>query len=246
MLRLFVLIVVAFAASFAAAADPPKFELKDGDRVVFLGNTLIEREQEYGYWELMLTMAWPERNVTFRNLGWSGDTVWGESRAGFGTQEDGFKALKEQVTEAEPTVIFVGYGNVEAFDGEQGVPKFIDGFNKLLDVLEATKARVVVLGPIVQIALVKNSPIVEQYNRSLNQYALAMKGVADKRHWFYVDLSTEYPRTSPIDGIFINSVLYTGNGMDRTGRGYSSFADRIADELRIPTLTPPGSGVVID
>ncbi|MGC3968510.1 MAG: hypothetical protein QM775_14365 [Pirellulales bacterium] len=67
------------------------FELRDGDRVVLLGNTLIERETQEGFWELMFTLAWPERNVTFRNLGWSGDTVWGESRAGFGTQADGFR-----------------------------------------------------------------------------------------------------------------------------------------------------------
>ena len=68
-------IAIGIAASVSAvAADPvnppaEKFELRDGDRVVFLGNTLIEREQKYGYWELMLTMAWPERNITFRNLG---------------------------------------------------------------------------------------------------------------------------------------------------------------------------------
>src|SRR5437879_6142832 len=38
-------------ASRAAEA----LQLVEGDRVVFLGNTLIEREQRYGYWETMLT-----------------------------------------------------------------------------------------------------------------------------------------------------------------------------------------------
>ncbi len=65
----------------ARAAEP--FELKDGDRVVFVGSTLIEREQRYGYWEAALTRRWPDRNITFRNLGWSGDTVWGDARASF-------------------------------------------------------------------------------------------------------------------------------------------------------------------
>ena len=73
--------LLSFAAlvifvSLAGAAD--KLELKDGDRVVLLGNTLIEREQRHGYWELALTIAYPDKNITFRNLGWSGDTVWGE------------------------------------------------------------------------------------------------------------------------------------------------------------------------
>src|SRR5881275_2473054 len=97
--------LVALAGPAARAAEP--FELKDGDRVVVVGNTLIEREQRYGYWEAALTAAWPDRNVTFRNLGWSGDTVWGESRAGFGTAEDGFRQLEGQVAAIKPTLILV-------------------------------------------------------------------------------------------------------------------------------------------
>ena len=69
---------------FAFAAAPVKpFELRDGDRVVFLGDTLIERETHYGYVELMMTLRFPYRNVTFRNLGWSADTPEGQSRVSF-------------------------------------------------------------------------------------------------------------------------------------------------------------------
>src|SRR6516164_6590411 len=121
---------------FASAAEP--FELKDGDRVVLLGNTLIEREQRYGYWELALTARYPDRNITFRNLGWSGDTVWGEARAGFGTQADGFKHLKDHVLAEKPTVLIIGYGGNEAFDGPAGLPKFEKGLNDLLDALAPT------------------------------------------------------------------------------------------------------------
>ena len=44
------------------------FELRDCDRVVFLRDTLVEREKDYGYIELMISQRLPERNVTFRNL----------------------------------------------------------------------------------------------------------------------------------------------------------------------------------
>src|SRR5262245_65403065 len=61
--------------------DKPKaFEFKDGDRIVWVGNTLVEREQRYGYWETVLFAANPGKNMTLRNLGWSGDTVSGEPR----------------------------------------------------------------------------------------------------------------------------------------------------------------------
>src|SRR5262245_15632591 len=104
------------------AAEP--LELKDGDRVVLIGNTLIEREQKYGYWEAALTSRWPHRNISFRNLGWSGDTVWGEARAGFGTPVDGFKRLVDHTLALKPTIIIIGYGGNEAFDGPDGLPRF--------------------------------------------------------------------------------------------------------------------------
>ena len=97
------------AAATAAAADAP-FELKDGDRVVLLGGTFIERDQEYGYLETLLTSRFPDRTITFRNLGWSGDTVRGEARSRFGPPAEGFDHLKKHVEALKPTVIFVNYG----------------------------------------------------------------------------------------------------------------------------------------
>jgi hypothetical protein len=209
--------------------------LHDGDRVVFLGNTLIEREQKYGYWELMLTMAWPERNVTFRNLGWSGDTVWGESRAGFGTQADGFKALVNQVNAAKPTVIFVGYGNVEAFDGEAGLPKFVEGFNKLLDELEKTNARIVLLGPIPQ--SVRKSPheTVESYNALIRQYASAVRGLANSRKHQFVDLIIPYQEITLVANNDRTKPLLTEDGTTLESFGYARlFRIGISPQLGIP------------
>ena len=73
------------------------FELKDGDRVAFLGDTFIERMQVHNYLELRLTTAWPNRNITFRNLGWSGDTPRGVSRAGLSLQQAGREPADELV-----------------------------------------------------------------------------------------------------------------------------------------------------
>src|SRR6516164_10153694 len=98
--RTLAILLVALAPLGARAAEP--FSLKDGDRVVLLGSTLIEREQRYGYWEAALTSRWPDRNVTFRNLGWSGDTVWGESRAGFDSAAQGYKRLLEHTLALKP------------------------------------------------------------------------------------------------------------------------------------------------
>ncbi|MGH8016691.1 MAG: hypothetical protein ACREIA_00090 [Opitutaceae bacterium] len=76
----------AFPASLAivfagcAGRDSSAFELRDGDRVVFLGDTVIERDQYHGWLEVMLASRFPGKNITFRNLGWSADTPEGASR----------------------------------------------------------------------------------------------------------------------------------------------------------------------
>jgi hypothetical protein len=110
----FVFFLALFCPLFAFAAAPQKpFELRDGDRVVFIGDTLIEREQHYGYVELMMTLRWPDRNVTFRNLGWSADTPEGQSRVSFDWSKgsaEWFRQLVEQIKQTQPTVVVLGYG----------------------------------------------------------------------------------------------------------------------------------------
>ena len=115
---------------------------------MFVGDTLIERDQRYGYLETMLTIANPDLDLTFRNLGWSGDTVRGLSRAGFDPPEAGFKSLIEQVTAAKPTVLVVGYGMADSFDGPAGLSRFVEGYNAFLDAVAPTNARLVLLSPL--------------------------------------------------------------------------------------------------
>src|SRR5262245_16269518 len=140
--------LLSFLAALAPAqTDKPKLVLNDGDRIVWLGGTLVEREQKYGYWETALHAAFPKVNFTLRNLGWSGDTVFGDSRAGFDTPKEGFKRLVDQTLALKPTVIFVSYGQNESFDGEAGLPKFENGLETLLDALKPAKARIVMFSP---------------------------------------------------------------------------------------------------
>jgi hypothetical protein len=86
------------------------FEIKDGDRVLLLGDALLERENTYGYLETRMHEQFPDRTFTVRNLSWSGDTPKGWSRASFDPPEKGFDRLKEQIAIAKPTVVFLGYG----------------------------------------------------------------------------------------------------------------------------------------
>src|SRR6185295_17974375 len=124
------------------------FELVDGDRVVFIGNSFFERDLRYNHLETALAARWPARNVTFRNLGWDGDTVWGDARAEFGSAQDGFNSLAKHVADLKPTVLFVAYGMSESYAGAGGVEPFVVQLDKMLDMLSRTQARIVLLSPI--------------------------------------------------------------------------------------------------
>ena len=63
MKRLVIIICVYLFTGFGIKSSvlAGDFSLHEGDRVVFLGSTLIEREQRYGYWETMLTARNPNK-----------------------------------------------------------------------------------------------------------------------------------------------------------------------------------------
>src|SRR5262245_58976519 len=184
-------LVVAVLLCLPSTAFAAEFQVKDGDRVVLVGSTLIEREQRYGYWETLLTARFPDKNVTFRNLGWSGDTVWGESRASFDFDKpnEGFRRLVEHTLALKPTVIFVGYGTNESFAGERGLPRFLDGVNKLLDKLAETKARIVIMSPL-GMEQRRRPPLPDPTaaNHNLQIYAETLAKVAKQRGHRFVDL----------------------------------------------------------
>jgi lysophospholipase L1-like esterase len=198
----------------ACAADD--FQLQDGDRVVWLGNALLEREQRYGYWEAALTRRYPDKNITFRNLGWSGDTVFGQARAGFGSTVDGFRHLKEHVLALKPTVIIIAYGLNESFQGAPGLARFREGLKVLLDTLAPTKARMVLLSPLRQEDLGRPLPDPTKQNDNLRLYAEVLRQTATQRGCLFVNLyellggESKAPPAIPL----------TDNGIHLTAYGY--------------------------
>src|SRR5262249_10459067 len=228
---------------FPLPAVGAEFEFKDGDRVVLIGSTLIEREQRYGYWEAALTAANPDKNITFRNLGWSGDTVWGEARAGFETPAEGYKRLIEHVKAEKPTVIIVGYGTNESFAGKEGLPKFKEQLKKLLDDLAVTKARMVLLAPMTMFKMPPPLPYVEKANVNLSLYGEAVKGEAQRRGLLFVDLSSVFsiPLLDKNDPI----TLLTDNGLHLASYGYVLTGSLLAGQLRNGTASNMVS-IIID
>jgi lysophospholipase L1-like esterase len=223
-------------AATARADGPPPFSWKDGDRVVLIGDDLIEREQQSGNLETEITLRNPDKSITFRNLGWSGDTPGGIARAGFGKPEDGYRHLVEHVLALEPTVLIVGYGMTDSFDGAPGLPRFTQAMNRLLDDLARTNARVVLLSPIAHENLGPPLPDPDDHNRSLVLYRNALRDIASQRKAWFVDLLGAPPAGSrPRDP----DQARTSDGIHLNERGYREMGHAIAEVLAGPSRPRP-------
>lgn len=185
------------------AGDP--FDFQDGDRVVLVGGTLIEREQKYGRWEEALVAFNAPRTFTLRNLGWSGDTVYGESRASFDAPAKGYERLVTLTKSLNPTVIVIGYGANESFDGDAGLDRFRKGLAKLLDDLAPTKARVVLLSP-PPFEPAAGATDVTVRNANLAKYAAVLEETATARKIGFRSLAGAPPSTE--NGLHLNDDGY--------------------------------------
>jgi lysophospholipase L1-like esterase len=236
------LVLATWLSNAAGGAEPP-LNLRDGDLIVFLGNTLIEREQRYGYWETALTIRNPDKALTFRNMGWSGDTVWGEARAGFDTPREGFERLVAQTLALKPTVIVLGYGSNESFAGEEGLPRFEEGLNRLLDRLGPAKARLALLAPLPFETLPPPLPNMGAHNRHLDLYRAAIKDIAARRRVAYLDLLELLegpPLGRPGGPLSDNGVHLTETGYWRTGLAW--WSDLPAATWRKEITLNPAAG----
>lgn len=214
--RLPVLLLAAVLAPTPAAAEPaPEPWIRAGDRVVLLGDTFIEREGDRGFIETAVVAAHPEAALTIRNLGWSGDTVWAESRGVFDAPAKGYERMLALVRELAPTVVVVAYGRNESFRGPEGLPAFRGQLQKLCADLRGSPS-----AP--RLVLVTPHPFEGAEsgarNASLAEYAAVIRDVARIEAAPLVDLFADIRRHAAPEAAL------TENGTHLSDAGYAAAA----------------------
>jgi hypothetical protein len=219
-----------------AVADAPKVEFNDTERIVFLGNEFFDHERDQCYIETLLTTRFPDKNLIFRNLGYSGDNVWCDARTlcsgwdQFGPPEQGFERLKKLLGQIKPTLIFVAYGMNESFQGETGLQHFRDGLNRVLDMLSETGARVVLVSPIPHENLGPPLPDPAAHNRELIAYTDVIRQTAADRSMPFINLLAGMAEQSPRAA----GKALTSDGIHLTPIGYRKAAMLIEREIGDP------------
>ncbi|MCH2118970.1 MAG: hypothetical protein MK161_14855 [Pirellulales bacterium] len=141
------LIYLAFTnVTSSVFSDEPL--LRPNDRVAILGGTFVERMQASGDFEAELQYRRPDWNLSFRNIGWSGDDVHGIGRKRFDSPADGFKRILKDVETSDANVVLLAYGFSEASDGQPAVARFGAGLARLADELRKQQKHVILLTPV--------------------------------------------------------------------------------------------------
>src|SRR5947208_9282709 len=85
MKRILACVLLLALSSLSAAAD---FELKKGDHICVIGNTLADRMQHDGWLDTLIHARFPRHDLVIRHLGYSADELKTRLRsAHFGTPD---------------------------------------------------------------------------------------------------------------------------------------------------------------
>ncbi|MHB8521563.1 MAG: SGNH/GDSL hydrolase family protein [Limisphaerales bacterium] len=173
--------------AWASAQEP--FDLKNGDRVVFYGDSITDQRLYTTFTETYVVTRFPHLRVSFVHSGWGGDRVTG----GGGGPID--LRLPRDVIAYKPTVmtIMLGMndGSYRAFD--QGIfDQYAHGYEHIIDVVKKAL-------PGLRLTLIEPSPFDDVtrsprfdggYNQVLIRYSQFVKELAERNHLDVADLNT--------------------------------------------------------
>ncbi|MEZ0387813.1 MAG: PVC-type heme-binding CxxCH protein [Verrucomicrobium sp.] len=213
------LLLMALGAGLQAQA-PAKLELKPGDHISILGNTLADRMQHFGWLETLIYSRFKDDDLVVRNLSFGGDEVATWHRV------DNFGTRDEWLGKTGTDVVLAFYGFNESFKGYEGIDAFKKNLEKFIkDTKERNYSgkgspRIVLVSPIAaEKSTDPNLPDPRENNTNLQNYTAAMNEVAVAQGVQFVDLFN------------ISQKLYgeakaplTFNGIHLTDEGYKAIS----------------------
>ena len=201
------LLLALLPAPFVRAAEP--FFVHDGDRVVFLGDSITEQRLYTTYIEAYALTRHPDWQLSFRNVGWGGDTSWLRQRAHpnenqlFAADENTQKTMVEDavghglgrdVLPLKPTFVTVKFGmNDHAYQPfrEDIFRAYVRSQRQIAKVLESNGARVAFLTS-QPIEDKRPDPDKDARNLSLRKFSDGLKEVAATTGSAFVDQFDPY------------------------------------------------------
>ena len=203
------LALFSVALALAASAFAADFSIRDGDRVVFLGDSITEQRLYTTYIEAYALTRHPDWTLSFRNVGWGGDTAWLRQRAHpdearlFAADEINQQSMVEHavgrglerdVLPLKPTFVTVKFGmNDHSYQPFRAdiFAAYVRSQGQIAKVLTTNGARVALLTP-QPIEEKRPDPDKDVRNQSLRKFSDGLKEVASKCDAQFVDQFDPY------------------------------------------------------
>ncbi|HEX8551123.1 MAG TPA: PA14 domain-containing protein [Abditibacteriaceae bacterium] len=170
---------VAHAQNAAPATQP--FFFRDGDRAVIMGDSITEQRLYSTLIESYVLSRFPMWNITFRNSGWSGDTMGLRLRGGVD------KGFNRDLAPLRPTAVTIDFGMNDARGGDNSYAEFVANSKKLTSLLQGIGARVALVSPSPEEKYEAGAPAGSNYNNMLLKYSDGLKQVAAESTVPFVD-----------------------------------------------------------
>ena len=217
--------IAAFScAAFATAAlhgvPPTKLDLQKGDHIAIVGNALADRMLHDGTLEAYIHKAYPQDDISIRNLGFAADEITSHMRSDDVPTQEKFLSI------CHADVVLAFWGFNESFKGYEGIPQFKADLEKYIKDMKAAKyndksaPRLVLFSPIAQEKMSDpNFPDPTANNTNLQNYTAAMAEVAKANDVQFIDLFT------PSLQLYKSAKQpLTHNGIHLTVAGYQALA----------------------
>jgi len=181
----FVLCLLLIAAGCLANAQ--QMALRDGDRVVFYGDSITAQRYYTRFIEDFVLTRYPQLRVTFFNAGVPGDTVNG------GYTGDVATRLKRDLFPHQPTVITVMLGMNDGFYmpfDQKYFDIYATGYRKLISAIQSNLpgARITLLSPTPYDEITHGTEF-PQYDQTISRYAEFVKETAASSHFGFSDFN---------------------------------------------------------
>lgn len=176
---------LVFAGSSRAADD---FYLKNGDRVVFYGDSITDQRLYTTFAETFVVTRFPKLSVEFVHSGWGGDRVTGGGGGNIQTR------LDRDVFAYKPTVMTVmlgmNDGGYRAFD-ENIFKTYDQGLRSIVDKVQSTLpgVRMTLIQPSPYDDVTRNPKFAGGYNGVLVRYSEAVRDIASTNHQLTADFN---------------------------------------------------------
>jgi lysophospholipase L1-like esterase len=165
-----------------------EFFLKDGDTVVFYGDSITERSIYSSFTEAYVLTRFPKLNVRFVHSGWGGDTVAGGDGGSLQVR------LQRDVIAYKPTVVTVllgmNDGHYRALN-ETTYGDFTTGYEELVRTLKAAlpQVRLILLEPSPYDDVTRPPLFPGGYNGVLTRFGQFISALGEREKAMVVDLN---------------------------------------------------------